>query len=83
VSKVNRKEGMDRGSEEYLRGRRAGVEGTYGTPHDGVAERTVISGKDSNDGGGEDGLTSTARNLYRQAVNNSGDKYGDKALAER
>lgn len=71
------------GSEEYVKGRRAGVDNTYGEDHDGVAERTLASGKDSDDGGGEDGLVAAARNLYQAAVHNRGDKLGDKALTER
>ena len=80
---MGRKESMDRGSEEYLQGRRAGVEGTQGEKRKGVAEKTIWQGQGSSDGGGEDGLGATARSLYKQAVNNSGDKLGDKALTER
>jgi hypothetical protein len=71
------------GSEEYLKGRRAGVDNTYGEDHDGVAERTLASGKGDSDGGGEDGLGATASRLYQAAVHNRGDKIGDKALTER
>jgi hypothetical protein len=82
-SKVNRREAPDRGAEEYLKGRRAGVEGSYGEAHDGVAERTVVSAIGNGLGGGEDGLEATAKSLYGQAVRNTGDKLGDKALMER
>jgi hypothetical protein len=78
-----RKQPPDRGREEYVRGRKAGVEGTYGDPHDGVAEKTVVPGMDANDGGGEDGLKTAASNIYRKAVMNRGDSDGDKALTER
>lgn len=71
------------GNEEYVRGRRAGVDDTYGTPRKGVAERTVDPAHDANDGGGEDGLKSAASSLYRKAVSNRGDSDGDKALTER
>ncbi len=71
------------GNEMYVKGRRAGVEGTYGEAHDGVAEKTVASALDSNDGGGEDGLKSAASSIYEKAVMNRGDSIGDKALTER
>lgn len=71
------------GNEKYVRGRRAGVDNTFGEDHDGVAERTVASGKRDSDGGGEDGLDTAARNIYQDAVHNRGDKMGDKALTER
>jgi hypothetical protein len=82
-SKVHTKEGMDKGSEEYVRGRRAGVEGTYGEKDDDVAEKTIVSAIGNGDGGGEDGLAATARSIYQKAVKNEGDDIGDRALIER
>lgn len=68
--------------EEYLEGRRAGVEGTYGEKRRGLAEKTVFPHAEGV-GGGEDGLPATASRLYKDAVENRGDKFGDKALTER
>ncbi len=83
----------DMKGEEYLRGRRAGVEETYGKegkPYRGVnskwsgasAEATLLSKGEGNSGGNEE-LASAARSLYQDAVHNRGDKDGDKALTER
>ncbi len=79
--------------EEYLKGRRSGVEKTYGkegAPYRGVgskwsgnsAEATNLSKGEGNSGGNEE-LASAARSLYQDAVHNRGDKDGDKALTER
>jgi hypothetical protein len=68
--------------QEYVKGRRAGVEGTYGDAGRGVAERTVVP-KGESDSGAEGDLPSTAHSLYRKAVDNKGDKIGDRALFER
>lgn len=68
--------------EEYVCGRRAGVEGTQGESRKGSAEKTVYPA-DDNDGGGEDGLGAAARNIYGKAVRNKGDDIGDRALFER
>jgi hypothetical protein len=78
---VNR-ESKPRG-EEYVRGRKAGVEGTYGESR-GMkgAEKTIFPG-DDNDGGGEDGLGEAASSLYQRAVKNEGGGGGDPALTER
>ena len=75
---------MAKGSreEEYLEGRRAGVEGTYGEKRKGVAEKTVIKHAEG-EGGGEDHLPNVASRLYQRAVKNEGDGLGDKALTER
>jgi hypothetical protein len=82
MGKPNVKEKVNSG-EEYVRGRKSGVEGTYGEKHDGVAEKTLFPGLDSNDGGGEDGLKMAASSIYSKAVKNEGDSIGDKALTER
>jgi hypothetical protein len=74
------------GSEEYVRGRKAGVDSTYGEDHDGVAERTVASGKRDSDGGGEGALGSAARGVYQHSLKNGGGVYdgkGDRALHDR
>lgn len=70
--------------EEYLEGRRAGVQGTYGEKRKGVAEKTVFPHSEG-EGGGEDGLPATARSLYGKAVSNGGgkDSGGDEALRRR
>ena len=80
--------------EEYLKGRRAGVEETFGKegkPYRGAnskwtgasAEATLLSKDDNHDSGGNEELASAARSLYQDAVHNRGDKEGDKALTER
>ena len=69
--------------EEYLEGRRSGVEGTHGTPRKGGSEKTLLPHSDVNDSGGESELNRAARSIYQDAVHNRGDKDGDKALTER
>ena len=70
--------------EEYLKGRRAGVEKTYGESRKGAsAEKTLLPPSDVNDSGGESELNECASRLYQNAVRNDGDKDGDKALTER
>ena len=70
--------------EEYLKGRRAGVEKTYGESRGKRgAEKTLLPHSDVNDGGGESELSRAARSIYQDAVHNRGDKVGDKALTER
>jgi hypothetical protein len=88
------KDKADMKGEEYLRGRRSGVENTYGKegkPYRGVsqgtgrnsAEATNLSKDDNHNSGGNEELASAARSLYQDAVHNRGDKDGDKALIER
>jgi len=71
--------------EEYLEGRKAGVEGTYGAKRGSMksAEKTLLPHSDVNDSGGENELNRAARSIYQDAVHNRGDKDGDKALTER
>ena len=69
--------------EEYLKGRRAGVEGTHGASRKGVAEKTALPHSDTRDSGGESELNGVARSIYKDAVSGRGDKHGDKALTER
>jgi hypothetical protein len=88
ASKVNSRNGdkANESGEAYLKGRRAGVEGTYGKSRSGnVAQETNVADKmDQSDSGSlQSDLTSSARSLYQNAVHNRGDKEGDKALTER
>lgn len=70
--------------EEYLKGRRAGVEGTHGASRGSKgAEKTLLPHSDVNDSGGESELNRAARSIYQDAVHNRGDRDGDKALTER
>lgn len=70
--------------EEYLKGRRSGVEETYGESRGKRgAEKTILPHSDVNDGGGQSELSRAARSIYQDAVKNRGDKDGDKALTER
>jgi len=88
MSKVDSKNGdrANESGEAYLKGRRAGVEGTYGMARKGnVAEKTNVADKmDQSDSGSlQSDLTSAARSIYQDAVSGRGDKMGDKALTER
>jgi hypothetical protein len=70
--------------EEYLKGRRAGVEGTHGASRGSKgAEKTLLPHSDVNDSGGENELNECASRIYQNAVHNRGDKDGDRALTER
>jgi hypothetical protein len=80
---MGKKEAAKMTGEEYVKGRRAGVEGTHGASRKGVAEKTLLPHSDVNDSGGESELNRAARNIYQDAVHNRGDKDGDKALTER
>jgi len=78
-------------NEKYLKGRRAGVEGTYGEKggalrHKGVVEATSVSKNDKDPSGSEDGLGGVASKMYKGAIRNGGGSsngIGDKALRER
>ena len=88
ASKINSRNGdkANESGEAYLKGRRAGVEGTYGKSRSGnLAQETNVADKmDQSDSGSlQSDLTSSARSLYQNAVHNRGDKEGDKALTER
>lgn len=77
-------EKADMKGEEYLKGRRAGIEKTYGMSRGSKgAEKTLLPHSDVNDSGGESELNAKARSLYQDAVSGRGDKLGDKALTER
>jgi hypothetical protein len=80
---MGKKESAKMKGEEYLEGRRAGVEGTHGASRKGVAEKTLLPHSDVNDSGGESELNRAARSIYQDAVHNRGDREGDKALTER
>jgi hypothetical protein len=87
-SKISSKHGdsANESGEAYLKGRRAGVEGSYGKARKGAsAEETNVADKmDQSDSGSlQSDLTASARSLYQDAVKNRGDKLGDKALTER
>lgn len=88
-------EKVDSRGEEYVRGRRAGVEGSYGASRAKdnrapvgklCAEKTVYPGMDSSLGGGEDSLGEVAKAIYGNSIANGGgreDAVGDKALKDR
>jgi len=80
---MGKKEAANMRGEEYLKGRRAGVEGTHGASQKGVAEKTLLPHSDVNDSGGESELNEKARSLYQNAVHNRETPDGDKALTER
>jgi hypothetical protein len=87
-SKINTKNGdkANESGEAYLKGRRAGVEGTYGKSRSGnVAQETNVADKtDQSDSGSlQSDLTSSARSIYQNAVKNRETPDGDKALTER
>lgn len=79
------KERADMKGEEYLMGRRAGVEGTHGTARKGGVEKTVISEGESNSGSRDASLREAARSLYARAVGPGEDssRMGDQALRDR
>jgi hypothetical protein len=89
---VRMKTPYNQGGENHVKGRRAGVEGTYGAPRGEdskgpvgkrVAEKTIEPGERDSDGGGEGPLGLAAHSIYEKAVKNRGDSIGDKALTER
>jgi len=71
--------------EAFLKGRRAGVEGTHGTARKGVAERTVIGHGEQRDSGSLDPELGKAAGVYKKALRNGGgkDHMGDQALHDR
>jgi len=85
------KEKANMSGEAYVKGRQAGVEDTYGDKNarlpgnKRVAERTAASDRmDQSDSGSvHSEVTDKAHSMYQDAVMNSGDKYGDRALTER
>lgn len=70
--------------ETYLKGRTAGVEGTYGEKRKGGVEKTVVHLGD-NEGGGSTPCAEAARGIYEKALRNGGgsDTGGDEALRKR
>jgi hypothetical protein len=82
------------GMNKYLKGRKEGVQGTYGDPRGKMgkgpighltAEKTIAVGGRDSEGGGEDQLGPVAKAIYEKAVSNGGgrDHMGDQALHER
>lgn len=72
--------------EEYVKGRRAGVEGTQGQSRAGKGVEKTIPDSDKHDadsGSRQKDLCEAASGLYSKAVHNRGDSIGDKALTER
>lgn len=76
------------GGENHVRGRRAGVQGSYGVrkgPRS--AEKTIYPGRGNSIGGGEGLLGPTASRLYKGALKHSRTGkihgFGDRALFER
>jgi hypothetical protein len=55
-----KKESANMKGEEYLEGRKAGVEGTHGAKRKGVAEKTLLPHSDTCDSGGESELNRAA-----------------------
>jgi hypothetical protein len=81
---MGKKEAAKMKGEEYLKGRKTGIEETYGESRGKRgAEKTMLPHSDVNDSGGESELNRAARSIYQDAVHNRGDKDGDKALTER
>lgn len=81
------KESANESGEAYLKGRKAGVEGTHGQSRGGKgAEKTVMGGGDQSDGGTLDpSLRGAASSMYKRAVGPGEDpsKMGDQALRDR
>jgi hypothetical protein len=81
---MGKKESAKMKGEEYLEGRRAGVEGTHGASRGKMgAEKTLLPHSDVNDSGGESELNACASRIYQNAVKNRETPDGDKALTER
>jgi len=82
---MNEKANMN--GEAYLKGRKAGVEGTKGKERKGVAEKTVVADvKDQSlSGSVQTDLTAAAKSMYSRAVGPGEDpsKEGDQALRDR
>lgn len=80
-----KKEKANMSGEAFYKGRRAGVSGSYGDKHGGVAEKTVVPKNDKHNSGGEDGLPSAAKSMYGKAVRNGGGSNtgGDPAVRVR
>ena len=80
------KESAKMGGEEYLKGRRAGVEETYGQSRNGKGAEKTIPDTDMGDcdsGSRQADLSKAASSMYTKAVNNRGDSIGDRAMFDR
>jgi len=82
---MGKRESANMKGEEYLKGRKAGVEGTHGASRKGVAEKTLLPHSDMNDSGGESELNQKAASIYGKSVKNGSgkDELGDQALHDR
>lgn len=81
---MGKTEKANESGEAFVKGRRAGVEGTHGHSRKSVAEKTIIGHGDQRDSGSLDPeLGKAASSLYGDAKHNRGDKHGDRALTER
>lgn len=73
--------------EEYVKGRRAGVEGTEGQSRSKLAEKTIPDSDkhDADSGSRQSDLCSAAKSLYSRAVGPGEDpsKMGDQAMRVR
>jgi len=79
------KERANEVGEAFLKGRRAGVEGTFGEARKGVAEKHIIGHGDQRDSGSLDPDLGKAASVYKKAVKNGAgkDEMGDQALHDR
>jgi hypothetical protein len=80
---MTNRESKPSGGEEYGKGRKAGVEGTYGESR-GMkgAEKTILPGSERSDGGGEGDLSAAVSRLHSKALRSDGSG-GDPAIQER
>lgn len=73
--------------EEYVEGRRAGVEGTEGQSRKGLAEKTIPDSDkhDADSGSRQADLSAAAGSLYKRAVAFPADPsgLGDQAMRDR
>lgn len=70
-------------NEEYVKGRREGVTGSYGEARKGNSvEKTVLPKNDRHDSGAEGNLPEVASSIMRKARRSDGSG-GDRALFER
>ena len=82
---MGKKQAANMSGEAYLKGRKAGVEGTEGATRKGIAEKTIPDSNlhDADSGSRQADLSAATKSLYDKAVYNKGDAIGDRALTER
>lgn len=81
---MGKREKANESGEAFVKGRRAGVEGTHGHERHNIAEKTVIGhGDQRNSGSLDPELGKAASSIYGNAKHNRETKDGDKALTER